>query len=126
VGEIDQVEFVGMRPFVAEVDGELRGVMRGGDGRQIVSPRQYETSVVRKLGEAYPAVEQVLERLASRLSPEALNARGYQLWEQFAPMVREASGRETRPRFGQRGIFDPEKVECLADELPERHPDKAA
>ncbi len=115
-----------MRPFVAKVDGELRGVLRSGDGRQIVSPQQYETSVVRKLGEAYPNVERVLENLADRLSPDKLNTRGYQLWEQFAPMVRDAAGRESRPRFGQRGVFDPATVERLTAELTEERAAKAA
>jgi hypothetical protein len=126
VEEVDQLEFVGMRPFVTDEGRELRGVMRGGDGRQIVAPRQYETSVVRKLADAYPAVLRLLEALAARFTPEELNRRGYHLWEQFAPMVRDQSGRESRPRFGQRGLFDPEKVERLIAEAEDERPREAA
>jgi hypothetical protein len=111
--EIEQVPFVGMRPLVAEVEGETRGVLNGGEGPRVVPPRQYDTSVERKLGEAYRDVLRTLETLADALPPEELNHRGYELWEQFAPMVRDASGRESKPGFGQRGVFDPEKVERL-------------
>src|SRR5215217_1820669 len=48
---VDQVAFVGMRPFVTREAGHLRGVL----SREIVPPRQYDASVVRKLGDAYPA-----------------------------------------------------------------------
>lgn len=106
---VDQVAFVGMRPFVTHEDGQLRGVL----SREVVPPRQYETSVARKLGEAYPQVLRLMERLADSLPPQELNAQGYHLWEQFAPMVRDADGHESRPHFGQRGVFDPAKVERL-------------
>lgn len=113
---IDQVPFVGMRPFVTEVEGETRGVLNGGEGPRVVPPRQYDTSVERKLGGSYPDVLRTLEPLAAALPPEELNHRGYDLWEQFAPMVRDASGRESKPSFGQRGVFDPAKVEQLIAE----------
>lgn len=74
---------------------------------------EYETSVVAKLGEDYNQVLAVLEGLADRLTPEELNHRGYRLYEQFAPMVRTPGGQEAAPRFGQRGLFDPAKVERL-------------
>jgi len=119
-GAVDQVAFVGMRPFVAAENGHLRGVL----SREIVPPRQYDSSVIRKLGDAYPEVIRVLEALAAALSPEELNARGYHLWERFAPMVRDAQGRESRPRFGQRALFEPAKVAALTSEIadePRRH-----
>jgi len=114
---VDQVAFVGMRPFVADEDGHVRGVL----SREIVPPRQYESSVVRKLGDAYPTVYHALEALAAALPPEELNAQGYYLWERFAPMVRDAQGRESRPRFGQRGVFDPGKVAALTAEIGGDH-----
>jgi hypothetical protein len=113
---VDRVPFVGMRPFVTRRQGEIRGVMHGGDGMDVIAPRQYETSVVGKLGEAYPSVLRLLQKLAGALPPEELNAQGYHLYEQFAPMVRGPGGSETRPRFGQRGTFDPGKVEALIEE----------
>lgn len=113
---VEQVPFVGMRPFVTRRQGELRGVMHGSDGLDVITPRQYETSVVSKLGEAYPALIRLLQKLAATLPPEELNAQGYHLYERFAPMVRSAGGSETRPRFGQRGTFDPNKVEALIEE----------
>jgi hypothetical protein len=116
---VDQVPFVGMRPFVTQRQGGLRGVMQGSDGLDIISPRQYETSVVSKMGEAYPTVLRLLQKLAGTLPPEELNARGYHLYERFAPMVRGLGGQETRPRFGQRGTFDPAKIEALIDEASE-------
>jgi hypothetical protein len=114
--QIEQVSFVGMRPFVTEVEGERRGVLNGGEGPRVVPPRQYDTSVERKLGEAYPDVLRALKPLADALPPEELNHRGYELWEQFAPMVRDNQGRESKPRFGQRAVFDPAKVARLVEE----------
>lgn len=124
--EIDQVAFVGMRPFVTEEHGELRGVLRGGGIPREVPAVEYDRSVIRKLGEAYPAVLRELQKLAEALPPGELNARGYQLWEAFAPMVRDAGGRASRPRFGQRGVFDPAKVERLLTELSETRLPSAA
>jgi len=102
---------------VTHVGEDLRGAMHSGDGLQVIAPRDYDASVIRKLGEAYPSVLRVLEKLAAAVPPERLNAAGYAFWEQFAPMVRDASGRESRPRFGQRAVFDPAKVEHLAATL---------
>jgi hypothetical protein len=113
---VDQVAFVGMRPFVTRRQGGLRGVMHESDGLDIIAPRQYETSVVGKLGEAYPSVLRLLQKLAATLPADELNAQGYHLYERFAPMVRSPSGQETRPQFGQRGAFDPAKVEALIEE----------
>src|SRR5207244_623793 len=48
---VDQVAFVGMRPFVTEEEGHRRGVL----SREVVPPRQYDSSVIRKLGDAYSA-----------------------------------------------------------------------
>jgi hypothetical protein len=124
--ELDQVQFVGMRPYVTHVDGELRGAMHSGEGLQVVTPRDYDVSVARKLGETYPSVLRVLEKLAAQIPPERLNAAGYPLWEQFAPMVRDASGRESKPRFGQRALFDPAKVEHLAASLAQQRLQEAA
>jgi hypothetical protein len=119
---VDQVAFVGMRPFVTEEDGHRRGVL----SREVVPPRQYDSSVVRKLGDAYPAVRRELEKLAAVVPPDELNARGYPLWEEFAPMVRDERGRESRPRFGQRGVFDPAKVERLVGEATREKNRRAA
>lgn len=47
---VEQVAFVGMRPFVTEEGGEVRGVLRSGGARQIAAPRQYEASVDRRSG----------------------------------------------------------------------------
>jgi hypothetical protein len=124
--ELDQIQFVGMRPYVSRVDGELRGAMHSGEGLQVVTPRDYDVSVARKLGEAYAPVLRVLEKLAAQIPPERLNAAGYPLWEQFAPMVRDASGRESKPRFGQRATFDPAKVERLAATLAQQELQEAA
>jgi hypothetical protein len=118
--ELDQLPFVGMRPYVIREGSELRGGLHQGAVLRPVSPREYETSVVRKLGEAYEPVLQLMEDLASRIPADELNARGYHLYERFAPMVRDESGRERSPRFGQRGVFDPAKVERLAGEVAER------
>lgn len=117
VRKVEQVEFVGMRPYVTKVGGKVRGVLRSGGARQVVTPRQYETSVERRLGDAYPRVLRLLETLAATLPPEDLNERGYAFWERFAPMVRDESGHEAKPRFGQRAVFDPAKVERLAAEV---------
>lgn len=113
----EQVEFVGMRPFVMREGKELRGAMHQEHMLRPVRPREYDTSVVGKLGEEYDQVLSLLEELADRLDPKELNHRGYKLYEQFAPMVRTAGGMEATPRFGQRGVFDPAKVERLKDRL---------
>jgi hypothetical protein len=98
----------------AREGGELRGALHQEHMLRPVRPREYEVSVVSKLGEDYPRVLALLEDLAERLTPEDLNHRGYRLYEQFAPMVRTPGGQEATPRFGQRGIFEPAKVERLA------------
>src|SRR5205814_1521643 len=102
------------------------GVMHSGHEMQVITPRQYDSSVTRKLGDAAPAVQQVLEALAAPFPPDALNAEGYRLWERFAPMVRDVGGRESKPRFGQRGVFDPARVQRLATEVAEERVQKAA
>jgi hypothetical protein len=114
--KLEQIPFVGMRPYVTCVHGGLRGAMHSGEGLEVVTPRDYEVSVGRKLGEAYPSVLRVLEALAAQIPPEELNKTGYHLWEGFAPMVRDACGHESKPHFGQRGVFDPAKVERLTAE----------
>jgi hypothetical protein len=71
----------------------------------------------RALGDAYPTVLRALEKLAAVVPTDELNARGYHLWDQFAPMVRDERGRESKPpRFGQWGGFDPAEVEALTAE----------
>jgi hypothetical protein len=124
--KLEQIPFVGMRPYVTRIHGERRGAMHSGEGLEVVTPRDYDVSVTRKLGEAYPSVLRVLEALAAQIPPEELNKAGYHLWEEFAPMVRDAGGRESKPHFGQRGVFDPAKVERLTAELAREHLQKAA
>jgi hypothetical protein len=124
--KLEQIPFVGMRPYVTHVDGELRGAMHRGEGVEVAAPRDYNASVTRKLGEAYPAVLRVLEALAAPIPPEELNKSGYHLWEQFAPMARDAGGRESKPHFGQRGVFDPAKVERLTTEMSKERLQQAA
>jgi len=63
---VDQVPFVGMRPFVTEEQGQLRGVLI----REVVPPREYDSSAVRKLGDSYPAVLRLLRRFAQALPPD--------------------------------------------------------
>jgi hypothetical protein len=123
---VDQLSFVGMRPYVTRRQGGVRGVMHGSDGLDIIAPRHYETSVVSKLGEAYPSVLRLLQKLAGTLPPDELNAQGYHLYERFAPMVRGPGANETRPRFGQRGTFDPAKVEALIEGVLQERPRRAA
>ena len=117
--DIEQILFVGMKPYVARVQTKVYGLMHSSGKAVIIRPDEFESSTIRKINAVEAgACDKILDlftRLAACYPLEELNLNGYKLWEKIAPMVVE-KGVERKPKLGEKAVFDSSKVEQLIQE----------
>lgn len=73
-----------------------------------IEPEKVEVYLERSFGESLAAVREAMEALAASLSPDALRAEAYGLYERFRPEIARGKG-----GWGQKGKLDLELIRAL-------------
>ena len=107
----DLLPFAGMNIYITEEDGKVRACLRSGGSVNVISPERFDKEVIAKIPEGFEEISSALARLAKSRG-RSLQGDAYYLYQKFAPMVLD-NGKERKPKFGEKAIFDTEKVEAL-------------
>jgi hypothetical protein len=106
-GETYFIKILGRPVPAVNTDDGIRAV----DKDQPIQPRSVERYLEKKFGEDLPEARAAMEDLASAFSPQELEGRAYDLYEQFRPEIPEG-----KRGWGAAGTLDLDQIRSLSQD----------